>query len=637
MATTLLFEFDWTATDTWVDEKDNVQDYSFWKGMVPDFEKTIDPFETVASKGVLKLTLENSTKRYSPDYASGALYGNLLIGRKARVRATNGVTTWTVWYGKIVDIVPDTGSMGLRRTLIECEDLIGELARQKVAMPLAQNLRANEIVKMAVNYALGAPFATATATFSGQPTAGGYITFDVLKGAHTTSNALTFTFRAAVSAAGDVLIGATLAATLAALVAAVNGELGAGTLYGTGTEHLIEIVASVSGSVVTFRALFPGTIGNGHTIGKSDAAITLSGGTLTGGVDYPAGLMNYQTAFEQFPLVGERWASDQTTALQMIRDAAESDRGVFYIARDSTVTYLERRSLFDSVVSSLTINDHPVELSIGRNADMLINIARGLMRPAAVTGGAGDEVARASTKIRIPPAVGGVSGERTFVMPFRDNAGRPCGARDVILPLVATTDFTVNDKADGTGVDYTSNAVFTFSAFEVRGSEIQITAKNAAGFPLYITMIRVRGTTITYFDLVVIEDSDATSQTAHGKRIHEFNTELSADENFVQSYVGYIIDRYKDDFTDISLVKIVNKDVLGSTNIFSLELFSLLTITDSQSGLTSAKAWLRGYRCTGTGQQFTMEFFTQRADDLVYWNLGVTDYGELNTNTRLAP
>jgi hypothetical protein len=37
-----------------------------------------------------------------------------------------------------------------------------------------------------------------------------------------------------------------------------------------------------------------------------------------------------------------------------------------------------------------------------------------------------------------------------------------------------------------------------------------------------------------------------------------------------------------------------------------------------------------------TPDGFTLTFHTTRADDRIYWNLGVVDYGELGTNTRLA-
>ncbi len=76
--------------------------------------------------------------------------------------------------------------------------------------------------------------------------------------------------------------------------------------------------------------------------------------------------------------------------------------------------------------------------------------------------------------------------------------------------------------------------------------------------------------------------------------------------------------------------------MIGGVNVFSLSLFDVLSLTDSQTGVSAMQCYVTGIDLDITAAAFTLTLHAARADDRVYWNLGVADYGELGTNTRLA-
>ena len=106
---------------------------------------------------------------------------------------------------------------------------------------------------------------TATVSATGLPSAGETINVA----------GQTYTFRATLTGANDVLIGGTLAATMANLAAAVNGTAGAGTTYGTGTTANANASAVVNGSVLNLTAKTAGTAGNSLALSSTSSVLSL--------------------------------------------------------------------------------------------------------------------------------------------------------------------------------------------------------------------------------------------------------------------------------------------------------------------------------------------------------------------------
>lgn len=153
MTTTFQVEIDWDHNGTWTDESAYVQRVQVRSGFA-------EPGDPVADVGRCVLTLDNATRRYSPGNAQGSLYGKLLPRRAVRVRATEGVQSWTLFRGFIERIAPDAGAWGAGTVQIVCVDGIALLDRQRTSVPHAASKAVDDAVSELVS-AVYTPPATA--------------------------------------------------------------------------------------------------------------------------------------------------------------------------------------------------------------------------------------------------------------------------------------------------------------------------------------------------------------------------------------------------------------------------------------------------------------------------------------------
>lgn len=108
---------------------------------------------------------------------------------------------------------------------------------------------------------LAGGFATGTLTFSANPAADDTVTI----------NGTAITYKASGAAGNQINIGASKEATAQALVNFVTAH------------PTLGVDASLSGAVVTFRAIERGLPGNAITLAENSTATTVSGANLTGG------------------------------------------------------------------------------------------------------------------------------------------------------------------------------------------------------------------------------------------------------------------------------------------------------------------------------------------------------------------
>jgi hypothetical protein len=149
MATTFLVEVKWSGT-TWTDETSRMRRARLWSG----FER---PGDFVAAVGRCALTFDNTDRRFSPGNTGGALYGSLNPRREVRVKASDGVTTWTLFRGYIERILPDAGEWAGGECVIECVDAIALLARQAVGVAHEDSKAVDEAVAAVVASAYTPP------------------------------------------------------------------------------------------------------------------------------------------------------------------------------------------------------------------------------------------------------------------------------------------------------------------------------------------------------------------------------------------------------------------------------------------------------------------------------------------------
>lgn len=127
-----------------------------------------------------------------------------------------------------------------------------------------------------------APYTPATnvLTFSGQPSNGDTVEVD----------GTTYTFNTVLGGADSILIGGSVDASIDNLVAAINGDTGEGTIYGTGTTVSTNAFAlNIDNNQMRVTADTPGTAGNAISADESGANLAWAdtGGFLVGGLNIP--------------------------------------------------------------------------------------------------------------------------------------------------------------------------------------------------------------------------------------------------------------------------------------------------------------------------------------------------------------
>lgn len=168
------------------------------------------------------------------------------------------------------------------------------------------------------------------------------------------TGSVTYRFRDTLAQANDVKIGADGNATLTNLKAALNGEEGEGTTYGTGTMANPDVTAPqnpgnfVADWVLTVEAVELGAAGNALVLTESATNITVSGtGTLSSGADVAvtSTAADVKTAIE---------ADEDGNALVTIANAAANDGSGVVTAMEAT--HLEggeaRGATFEVVASA---------------------------------------------------------------------------------------------------------------------------------------------------------------------------------------------------------------------------------------------------------------------------------------------
>lgn len=103
---------------------------------------------------------------------------------------------------------------------------------------------------------------------------------------------------------------------------------------------------------------------------------------------------------------------------------------------------------------------------------------------------------------------------------------------------VATTDYTANSAADGTGTNLTANFSVALTSFAT-SAKLEIT--NASGTAGYVTLFKVRGNAITPDEYTFAQETDPASIVTYGERQFVVKTNWLQDLNFAIDQAGVLI------------------------------------------------------------------------------------------------
>lgn len=116
---------------------------AYWKRIDIDYGMS-NPGDHMGRSATLRVVLENSTHKFSPEHAS-ALSG-FATGRKLRLQMTYSATTKTLYEGRITNIKPAPGANGPRDCIVRCDGYLARLQEDDVMLDVQSDVRTDELV-----------------------------------------------------------------------------------------------------------------------------------------------------------------------------------------------------------------------------------------------------------------------------------------------------------------------------------------------------------------------------------------------------------------------------------------------------------------------------------------------------------
>ena len=251
-----------------------------------------------------------------------------------------------------------------------------------------------------------------------------------------------------------------------------------------------------------------------------------------------------------------------------------NEQGFSYINGAGYFCFEDRhhRSTETHQTSRFTFDDTMVNITYSLNPRNIYNIIKVIITPWTLQAEA--ELWRLQEIPSIP------AGETYTWWGESSYAGEAVFVDAWVTPVV-TTDYLANSQADGLGDNETANIAITTTKF---AKTIKVAVTNGASVPVYLYLLKARG---TYYDdqtKVTLKAEDSTSQTAYQKRTFELDGKYMTDSNKARDYANYAIGKYKDPRAELSM-SAMNQNNAVLTQILGLKISDRITIVNTELGL----------------------------------------------------
>jgi hypothetical protein len=262
------------------------------------------------------------------------------------------------------------------------------------------------------------------------------------------------------------------------------------------------------------------------------------------------------------------WWADGITAWDALNELAESVLGTFFIAADGKATFISR-SHSDTATVTLDQSDIHTEINIPQPYENIRNSIKINVKPRV-------EVATTLWELQEKTAI--TAGETIYIWAEFNYDSESVPAVIVTTP-VATSDYTMNTLADGTGTNLTSDFTIGIDTFAKRA---KLTIINGAASSGYITLFKINGTAAYVPDETSVESEDAASIAIYKKRSFLLESDMFQDVNAAQSFVDYLVDSLPlvREFPEMQIE-------FQPTLQFPIDLFSRVAVTIPYRGINN--------------------------------------------------
>lgn len=359
----------------------------------------------------------------------------------------------------------------------------------------------------------------------------------------------------------------------------------------------------------------------GHPEASLLGQTTTLPGTYTG--------KDFDTGQSVFPWAGDTWDKG-VTAYRALVDVCQSEGGTFHLAADGTPVFADRHARPRHTDPEAVIDGGLAGLEAGQADRQLINRAALTVYPRAV-GTPGSTLWEAEHEIRLPP---GQSREIVCRYVDPDQMAAVVGALNMVSPA-AGEDYAASDAPGGAGTDRTDqvrvSAVFG-------GSSARLTLTNTWKKPLYVHLLRVRGTPLRAFQPATVLTEDDASTLAYERRTLRVDLPLQDDAAVAADMALALLSNRKDPHPWPVLRVEATTGAAPLAQAILRDVGDRVHVSDQALALDAAGCFIEQIRheITAGGASHRVTWRTSPADLESYWVLGTAGFAGLGTTARLG-
>ncbi len=328
------------------------------------------------------------------------------------------------------------------------------------------------------------------------------------------------------------------------------------------------------------------------------------------GLALPRSLETGKTALAY---VGDTWG-DGIPAGEAVRQAAEAERGRFFISRQGTAVFYNRHHLLKDRTPQAVFADDMDGLAYSYGAG-LVSRVRVRFSPRVV-GAAESELWALGEPHRLPP------GFSRIIARFVESDGRPMGALEV-LPPARGVDFSASSAADGSGANLSDQVTVMLRAAGFSAAELDI--HNRAVGPVYL-WARLRGTPLYQGDPLVVERVNLYGQAVYGLESLDFN--LPALDSAAQADQLARYELARRNLPRGVAASLTLSSPAHRPHILARTLFDRITIREAQTGQDADYFIVaEAHRVGLGGARHEVTWTLESAEANAFWLLGVSRLG----------
>ncbi len=317
------------------------------------------------------------------------------------------------------------------------------------------------------------------------------------------------------------------------------------------------------------------------------------------------------------------------SAWDVIRRAAEAERGLCFVDRAGRVVFWNRHHLLKAVDVSAALDERAADFQVDYAGADLVNEAAITCHPRAA-GTSPEPLWTLGAPLRLAPGVA-----LTVQARLRNAAGLPVGALRLIAPEPGL-DYSANARPDGSGLDVTAQVSITLEAAATSARLIVTHTGPQAAYLL--AGAQVRGLAWADPGPLTLTHTDAESRTRYGRRAQRLDLPLLADAADAARLARWLVCEGRTPrgvVREVTLHSASDREAPGL--IVGRTVGDRVRIEDAASR-HRADYHIVGerHRLQRGGLDHTVTWTLRPATLAVYWRLGTPGAGELGAVTRLT-